>query len=273
MGAAMPVKGEKYRAIRDLLLDSFTLPELEQFLKLNGYDDVAHAVSPNVGPADFCFQIVEALDRMGRSDSNFFDRLNEARPAKAAQINAVRQLVLSTDRTSSPEDKSGTTDIASISQQPRSTDPMTQPSTSRIPTNPSAEELASLLDARLPGVLGVVGAEQTNRKTPQTEAQEFISQLRNFHANIVDNLRANRIVAAYELIGDFKETVARFLNDPLNRVVTRFRYADAPEPGQDLEYDSLVDERLRNYERAEDLYPGGEAAKLIKQQKGDRQSR
>jgi hypothetical protein len=93
----MPAKGEKHRAIRDLLLDSFTLLELEQFLKLNGYEEVAHAASPNVGPADFCFQVVEALDRMGRIDSEFFDRLSQARPAKGAQINSLGKLVLDTD--------------------------------------------------------------------------------------------------------------------------------------------------------------------------------
>jgi hypothetical protein len=101
----MSNKSEKRRAIRDLMLDSFTLTEVEEFLKLNGYDDVANAVSPNLGAAQFCFQVVQALDRMGRIDSEFFDHLIEARPAKVTQINALRQLVLSNDRTSVPEGK------------------------------------------------------------------------------------------------------------------------------------------------------------------------
>ena len=69
-GAAMATKGEKHRAIRDLMLNSFTVPEVEQFLTLNGYDEVANAVSPNFGAAQFCFQVVQALDRTAVSIPN-----------------------------------------------------------------------------------------------------------------------------------------------------------------------------------------------------------
>ncbi len=65
----MSDKSEKHRAIRDLMLDSFTLTEVEQFLKVNGYEDIANAVNPNLGVAQFFFQVVQALDRMGRVDS------------------------------------------------------------------------------------------------------------------------------------------------------------------------------------------------------------
>jgi hypothetical protein len=74
--------------------------------------------------------------------------------------------------------------------------------------NHSAEELAALHDARLPGVLWLVQAEQKRRKIAEKDAQ----------------------------------------------------------------YDSLVDERRRNYETVQGLYPGKELAEEIRHWRGDGRS-
>ncbi len=106
--------------------------------------------------------------------------------------------------------------------------------------------------------------KQAKRKVSEYDAKEFIDNLERLHAEVLRNLRAGNVVTAHELIGDLRDSVTDFLNDPLNHVVTRFRYIDTPERGQDPEYDSLVDERRRNYEAVDDLYPGKELAERIR---------
>jgi hypothetical protein len=82
----MATKGEKYERLHDFLKDSFEPAELQRFLELKGFAEVAEDVNRNVGGAEYFFEVVKALDRRGEIDRHFFDQLAKARPRKKAKI-------------------------------------------------------------------------------------------------------------------------------------------------------------------------------------------
>src|SRR5262249_6583170 len=99
-GPAMSTKAEKYRSLCDFLEESFRPSELEMFLELNGFVEVAAAVNRSVGRAEYVFEVVQALDRRGLIDAEFFGRLTTERPAKKAQVQKLGDFWLEQDQRS-----------------------------------------------------------------------------------------------------------------------------------------------------------------------------
>jgi hypothetical protein len=87
-------KSQRLKAISDFLTEAFSRSDLVMFMRLRGYEEIADSVNPNAGMAQFCFEVTEALEHTGRIDAQLFDNLVEARPARAAQVNTLRQRVL-----------------------------------------------------------------------------------------------------------------------------------------------------------------------------------
>ena len=136
-----------------------------------------------------------------------------------------------------------------------------------ISTNHSSQELASLLDARLPGVLRLVRIKQAERKITEEDGQEFIDQLKARHADIVKNILSGNSVAAHVMIGDFTECVTEFLVTTDSLKEQRWRDAHPFRLVKGFKYDSGrpdSNRRPRNYHIAEDLYPGGGVARQLK---------
>jgi formylglycine-generating enzyme required for sulfatase activity len=90
----MATQGEKYRRLRDFLQGSFVPSELEVFLRLNGYAEVADAVPRGTAAADYFFDIVQRLDHRGLVDGEFFGHLTRERPRKQAKIKGLELLWL-----------------------------------------------------------------------------------------------------------------------------------------------------------------------------------
>src|SRR5262245_53969358 len=86
----MATKGEKYERLHDFFLQSFEPPELKMFLRKQDYNRVADAVNPNAGADQYFFDVIEALDRRGLIDAEFFDRLVEERNKKMEEIKRLR---------------------------------------------------------------------------------------------------------------------------------------------------------------------------------------
>jgi WD40 repeat protein len=96
-------KGKRHKALVDFLVDAFDAPGLAQFLKFSDYDEIANAVNPNVGQARYCFEVVQALDRVGRINADLFDRLSQERPARREEIESLKELVLGGSHSTSPD--------------------------------------------------------------------------------------------------------------------------------------------------------------------------
>ena len=77
----MLTEGEKSQSLCDFVKVSSRPSEFEMFLRLNGFEEVADAASPNVGLNQYAFAVVRALDGWGLIDGEFFDLL-VAVPAK-----------------------------------------------------------------------------------------------------------------------------------------------------------------------------------------------
>jgi hypothetical protein len=92
----MATKGEKHERLRDFLKDSFQPSELDMFLKLKGFAEVAETVARNVGGTEYVFSVVEALDRRGLIDAAFFDHVSKQLPRKEAQIKSLEEIWLDT---------------------------------------------------------------------------------------------------------------------------------------------------------------------------------
>jgi hypothetical protein len=92
----MATKGEKYERLRDFLKDSFQSQDLEEFLILNGYKEVAEAVNKDVGMAQYSFTIVQELNRRGLINVGFFDQLATERPRLEARIKSLEEFWLDT---------------------------------------------------------------------------------------------------------------------------------------------------------------------------------
>ncbi len=90
----MMTRGQRLKAISDFLTEVFSRSDLVMFLQIRGYEEITNSVNPNAGMSQFCFEVTEALERIGRIDPQFFDDLVEARPARATQINTLRRRVL-----------------------------------------------------------------------------------------------------------------------------------------------------------------------------------
>jgi hypothetical protein len=94
----MATRGEKHERLHDFLRDSFKPAELQRFLKLKGFAEVAQAVDRNVGGTEYFFDVVEALDQRGLVDAQFFDRLAKARPKKKPQVEGLEAFWIGQDR-------------------------------------------------------------------------------------------------------------------------------------------------------------------------------
>jgi hypothetical protein len=94
----MATQGEKIERLRVFLADSFETSELERFLKLRGYREVAASVSQNLGLTQYSFSVVEALDQRGLINIQFFDHLARERPRKEAVIRGLRAFWLDADQ-------------------------------------------------------------------------------------------------------------------------------------------------------------------------------
>jgi hypothetical protein len=98
----MATEGQKYERLHDFLKESFKTPEFQRFLRLKGFEEVAEAVDRNVGGTEYFFDVVEALDRWGRIDTEFFDRLAKERPAKETRVRDLKEFWLNGDAVRSP---------------------------------------------------------------------------------------------------------------------------------------------------------------------------
>jgi hypothetical protein len=87
-------RGKRHRALVDFLVNAFEDSGLYRFLRDNDYDEIAGAVNRNVGLVQYCFDVVEALDRTGRIDPDLFERLSQERPARRAEIESLMELVV-----------------------------------------------------------------------------------------------------------------------------------------------------------------------------------
>jgi hypothetical protein len=94
----MAAEGEKHEKLRDFFRESFKPPELDEFLKLKGFGEVTEAVNPNVAGDQYFLHVIEALDRRGQIDAEFFDRLAKVRPKKESQIKSLKQLWLDEEK-------------------------------------------------------------------------------------------------------------------------------------------------------------------------------
>jgi formylglycine-generating enzyme required for sulfatase activity len=97
----MSPKSERYRRLREFFTESFSPEDLEVFLKLNGFEEVAEAVSRSTAGARYFFRVIEELDHRGLIDDRFFGHLEKERPAKTARIQDLVQLWLDQDETGS----------------------------------------------------------------------------------------------------------------------------------------------------------------------------
>jgi hypothetical protein len=87
----MATEFETMRRLRDFFADSFQATELEMFLTLNGYAEVASAVNSNVGSSQYFFNVAQALERRGLIDDAFYQCLIRERPAKESRIRALQE--------------------------------------------------------------------------------------------------------------------------------------------------------------------------------------
>ena len=93
----MPNNGDKIKRLRDFFIESFTMPELEEFLTLTaGYRDVA-SVAQGISGEQYFFKVAWALDRRG-IDAAFFDNLEKERPRKEVQIRGLRESWLADEK-------------------------------------------------------------------------------------------------------------------------------------------------------------------------------
>jgi formylglycine-generating enzyme required for sulfatase activity len=91
---AATTEGERFRRLCAFLEDSFSTKELERFLVFNDYMAVATTANPQAGPADYSYEVVRKLDRLGLIDERFFDGLSRELPAKRPQIQSLATLWL-----------------------------------------------------------------------------------------------------------------------------------------------------------------------------------
>jgi hypothetical protein len=88
----MATEAEKLLALRDFFAASFTAGELEIFLRLSGYGEVASAVNPNSGSSEYFFNVVGSLDHRGWINEEFFEQLKRVRPGKEDHIRNIRDI-------------------------------------------------------------------------------------------------------------------------------------------------------------------------------------
>src|SRR5262249_8274394 len=98
----MGTEGEKRGRLRDFLMESFRPSELEVFLELKGFEDVAKSLNPDVGGSRYFFDVVRALAQRGLVDARFFDVLTKERSAKAEQIQGLKEFWLEDERRGPP---------------------------------------------------------------------------------------------------------------------------------------------------------------------------
>jgi hypothetical protein len=87
----MTTGGDKIKYLGDFLRASFRPSELDRFLRLNEFNEVADEVNVNVGPNQYFFDVVQALDRRGLVDARFFKCLTEERPRKRVEIERLEE--------------------------------------------------------------------------------------------------------------------------------------------------------------------------------------
>jgi tetratricopeptide (TPR) repeat protein len=98
----MPTEGERIQALGDFLREAFALRQLEQFLVTKGYADVADAVHTEVSLDQYAFAVVQELTRRGLIDAAFFERLEQERPARAAEIRRLEGAWLGAGKAGAP---------------------------------------------------------------------------------------------------------------------------------------------------------------------------
>src|SRR4051812_37952138 len=82
--------GSKLQAICDFFTRSFSRFELERVLKFNGYEEAANSVAWDAPIAKSSLRMLEALDRRGLVNAEFFRRLGDERPARKAELEALQ---------------------------------------------------------------------------------------------------------------------------------------------------------------------------------------
>jgi tetratricopeptide (TPR) repeat protein len=87
----MSNQGDRSTRLFAFLLESFSKDEMESFLVLKGLKPVADMVDKGVPATTYFFDVVQALDRQGLIDDEFFSSLAEERPAKAAQLEKLKE--------------------------------------------------------------------------------------------------------------------------------------------------------------------------------------
>jgi hypothetical protein len=87
----METKGEKIERLGEFLLNSFMAVELDEFLRVGGYDQVATAVRPDVGANTYFFTVVQALDQRGLINDEFFAHLRRGRARREDEIRDIQE--------------------------------------------------------------------------------------------------------------------------------------------------------------------------------------
>lgn len=85
-------------ALRSFLEAAFTPSQLEQFLKENGFREVANGVAPNAPATRYCHEVVEELNRQSRLGADLFDGLKLVRGERGPTIDAIRAEFVAGDR-------------------------------------------------------------------------------------------------------------------------------------------------------------------------------
>ena len=85
----MATMGERLKVLREFLEDSFHPHEFETFLYENDFAEIIRSVSGSAAGTKYFSDAIQAFDRHGLINGDFFDRLANARPAKTSAIKTL----------------------------------------------------------------------------------------------------------------------------------------------------------------------------------------
>lgn len=84
--------GRTLKAIMELLLSLFGSNQLERFVRYTYGTDIAYEIAWDNAPIDVAQDVTDLLERHGYVDETFFQKLEEERPNRKSDIQAVRDL-------------------------------------------------------------------------------------------------------------------------------------------------------------------------------------
>lgn len=131
----------------------------------------------------------------------------------------------------------------------------------------STEELISLLDSRFENIVADIEAK---KKEPDrlgafkglNDADETEKTLARLHGEVKASLRKGEEVKAHELMVEFQAKLESFYVYPIT-LTQKHRYVNAPEPGQDRDYDELTRAIAEVRDSIKKKYPGPEIDSFV----------